>query len=261
MHGLTIMQEAALAAVYLRQDELPAMMTELGLTKQLLALQDQGMLKMQSDWGGTLALVQSFLPEGAKHYNQVRSARRRFVPISDEADQLLDLIYGEAKAAKNSNDQGGLTYHEGRDEDYRELSRHELIKVMWADNKPYHVDVTDTGWSYAEGWFLDQEKSMEINIAPTFNNNANSTSSAEANAAAVNVTLGSTIQQIQDLDIADTVKGEIRSAVEELEQAAKKKDRANFLGKLEKVSSIAKSSVDLAKIVIPFITTAIGSFS
>ena len=261
MHGLTIMQEAALAAVYLRQDELPAMMTELGLTKQLLALQDQGMLKMQSDWGGTLALVQSFLPEGAKHYNQVRSARRRFVPISDEADQLLDLIYGEAKAAKNSNGPGGLTYHEGRGEDYRELSRCGLIKVMWADNKPYHVDVTDTGWSYAEGWFLDQEKSMEINIAPTFNNNANSASSAEANAAAVNVTLGSTIQQILDLDIRDAVKEEIESAVKELDQAAKKREGAGFLDKLEKVSSIAKNSAELGKIIIPFIAATTGGFA
>lgn len=48
MFGLTILQEAALAMVWLRQDELAVDMTSAGLTKELLALRDQGMIRMQN---------------------------------------------------------------------------------------------------------------------------------------------------------------------------------------------------------------------
>ncbi len=255
------MQEAALAAVYLRQDELPAVLTDLGLTKQLLSLRDQDMLAMQSDWGGNLALVQKLLAAGSKHYDRVRSARRRFCAISDEADQLLDLIYGEVKAAKTSEKNHQPTYREERDDDYRELQRNGLLDITWADNMPYFVGVTDKGWSYAEGWFLDQEESMEINISPTINNNVNSSSAAESNATVVNVTLGSTIQQIIDLDISDECKEEIETAVKELDQAAKKKSVPGFLDKLEKVSGIAKNTTEVAKVVLPFIASLAGNFS
>ena len=64
MFGLTISQEAALAAVALRRDELPTDLTDKGLSKQLLSLRDLGMLDMQTDWGGELAFVQRLLAEG-----------------------------------------------------------------------------------------------------------------------------------------------------------------------------------------------------
>lgn len=253
MFGLTIIQEAALAMVCLQRDELPANLTNVGLTKQFLVLRDQDMLEMKTDWGGELAFVQKLLPAGANHYDRVRSARRRFVAVSDEADELLDLLYGEAEAQKKAKTDVLPTCHKGRDDDYRELSRNGLIDVTWADNMPYLVALTDRGWSYAEGWFLDQEDSMKININPVFNNNANSLSMANAYAAASNVTLGSTIQQILDLDIDQEIKEQAEEAVKGLDRAARTKDKIEFLDKLEKVAGIAKNSIELAGIVGPYI--------
>ena len=260
MFGLTISQEAALAAVALRRDELPTDLTDKGLSKQLLSLRDLGMLDMQTDWGGELAFVQRLLAEGASHYDQVRSARRRFAAISDDADELLDLLYSEAKAAKKADKVAALTYHDGRDEDYRELSRAGLLSVFWADNKPYCVNVTDSGWSYAEGWFMDQEVSMKVNISPTFNNSLNNSSNASARATAVGVTLGSTIQQILDLEIDQETKDLAEDAVKALDKSAKKKNTTDFLSKLEKVACIAKSSVELAGVIGPFIAKVAGVY-
>ena len=256
MFGLTIMQEAALALVCLRRDKLPTNLTDAGLTKQLIALRDQGMLEMQTDWGHELAFVQKLLPAGAEHYERVRSARRRFVAVSDEADELLDLLYGEAKGQKKATTTVELAYREGRDGDYRELSRNGLIDVFWADNSPYHVCLTDNGWSYAEGWFLDQEDDVNIDIKPVIKNIVDASSMANAHAVAASVTLGSTIQQILDLDIDPETKDQAEEAIKELEKAAKDEDKVGFLGKLEKVASIAKNSVDLAGVVGPFIAAA-----
>lgn len=256
MFGLTIMQEAALAMVCLRRDELPTNLTDAGLTKQLVALRDQGMLEMQTDWGHELALVQKLLPAGAEHYERVRSARRRFAAVSDEADELLGLLYGEAKGQKKAKAAVALTYHQDRDEDYRELDRNGLIKVLWADNIPYHVSLTDEDRSYAEGWFLDQEDSVNIDFKPVIENIVDASSAANAHAVASSATLGSTIQQILDLDIDQKTKDQAEEAVKELEKAAKEKDKTGFLGKLEKVASIAKNSVDLAGAVGPFIAAA-----
>ena len=255
MFGLTIMQEAALAMVCLRQDELPVDLTDAGLTKQLLTLRDQDMLTMQTDWGGELAFVQKLLVAGAEHYDRVRSARRHFVVISDEADELLDLLYGEVKSQKKAGQIISLTYREKRDEDYRELSRAGLIKVSWADNMPYCVDLTDDGWSYAEGWFLNKEDGVSINVNPIFNNTVNSSSSSNALSSAKSMTLGSTVQQILDLEIDPEIKDRIEAAVKELEQATKDGDKAGFLDKLEKIAGIAKNSAELIGVIGPFIAS------
>ena len=174
----------------------------------------------------------------------------------DEADELLDLLYGEAGVQKKVKTVVPLTYHKGRDDDYRELSRNGLIDATWADNMPYLVALTDKGWSYAEGWFLDQEDSMKININPVFNNNANSSSMANAYAAASSVTLGSTIQQILDLDIDQEIKEQAEEAVKGLDRAAGAKDKIKFLDKLEEIAGIAKNSIELAGIVGPYIAAA-----
>lgn len=256
MFGLTIMQEAALAMVCLQRDDLPANLTSVGLTKQFVALRDQGMLEMQTDWGQELAFVQKLLPDGAKHYDRVRSTRRRFIAISDEADELLDLLYGEAKGQKKAKTAITPRYHEGRDDDYRELSQNRLIEVFWADDRPYHVNLTAEGWSYAEGWFLDQEDAMKIEVCPIFNNDVSSSSTADSHAAATSVTFGSTIQQILDLEIEQETKDQAEEAIKDLEKTIKNADKVGFLDKLEKIASIAKNSVDLVGVVGPYIAAA-----
>ncbi len=235
-------------------------MTDLGLTAQFMVLRDREMIDMQTDWGCTFAYVEKLTAGGADHYAKVRAARRRFVAVSDQADELADDLYAQAKAQKKSGDALALSYRKGRDEDYRELQRNGLIDVTWADNMPFIVGVTDEGWSYVEGWFLEQEKDMDVIISPTINNNVDTSSTAEANAAASNITLGSTIQQIIDLEIPDEEKEEIEKAIKELDQVAKRKDSAGFLDKLERVANIAKDTSATAKVVVPFIASLAGGF-
>lgn len=259
MFGLTILQEAALAMVWLRQDELAVDMSSAGLTKELLALRDQGMIRMQTDMSGQFAFVQSLNANGREHYDKVRIARRRFKAVSDEADELLGLLCGEAKKQRKAGPIS-LTYHEGRVGDYRELDSKSLIKVSWAGNMPYMVDVTDDGWSYVEGWFLDQETPMELNINPVFNNNVNASQAAAASATATanGISLGLTLNQVNELDLEQSFKAEVVTALMDLDNASREKDKKSFMEKLEMVASLAKSVSTLAGVVLPFIADAIS---
>ncbi len=62
-----------------------------------------------------------------------------------------------------------------------------------------------------------------------------------------------------DLDIEQKLKDDAQEAVKNLEKAAKDKNKEKFAEKLEKVASIAKSSAEIASIVLPFVQTAIKS--
>ena len=102
---------------------------------------------------------------------------------------------------------------------------------------------------------MDQEDSLSINVNPIFNNNVSSSSSSSALSSATNVTLGSTVQQILDLEIDSETKNQAETAVKELEQATKDGDKAGFLEKLEKIASIAKTSAELIGVIGPFIAS------
>lgn len=131
--------------------------------------------------------------------------------------------------------------------------------MKWADDSPYLVTVTDEGCTYANGWFQEQmdERSQSINFAPVINNNVSATANAEAEIK--DVTIGATVGALLDLDIEQNLKDDAQEAVKQLEKAAKDKDKTKFAEKLEKVASIAKSSAEIASIVLPFVQTAIKS--
>lgn len=257
MNELTNRQESALARIWMVQDSLPGNFTEWGITDDLVVLRDCGMIDMQSDMSLTLAFVQRLLPKGREHYHEVRRERRRFVSIRDSSDELIGLLVADC-------DRCGCDvppkYYDNRLDDYRALCRNGLINISWADNKPYHVQITDMGWEYVEGFF-PVEEAVKIEYNPTINNvNYGSTATSSSNATSetnVNITLGMTIQALIDTDIEDSLKEEAETALKELDDASKTEDKAGFAEKLERAASIAKSASTLASIMLPFFQTAI----
>lgn len=257
MEGLTNSQESALARIWMVQSSLPDDFADWGITDDLLVLRDCGMIDMQTDWGQTLAFVQRLLPMGREHYTNVRKARKRCASLRDSADELIDRLCVDC-------DKGGgdvpPRYYEGRIDDYRSLSNAGLLDIMWADNRPYHVRVTDKGFEYVEGNFMIE---AAVNIENNFTNNnvingGSASANAEATAEASNaVTLGMTIQTLLDTDIDAEVKEKAEASLKELDAAARNKDKSGFAEKLERAAGIAKSTSALAGIMLPFFKTAI----
>lgn len=167
MFELNAKQEMALSIVWMRQDQLPLDLTDLEITKHLVALRDSGMISMLTDMSNSTAYVEALCPAGREHYSRMRQARRRFKCISDSADELLNILCCD----DNAKARQGPSYVSNREGDYRELSRNGLLKVDWADNIAYRVAIADDGWNYFEGWFLDQEVPVNINVSPVINNN------------------------------------------------------------------------------------------
>ncbi|MCR5631216.1 MAG: hypothetical protein K6F24_04580 [Atopobiaceae bacterium] len=256
MNGLNLRQEAALAIAWIHQDEGTANFTDLGLSDAFVSLKSLEMIKLTTDMSGELAFFQGMEVDGLNHYDEARKARRWFEAVSDHADALLLILAvqdTEKRATSDaiptvSGDLGPVFL-------YQELSRHDLLNVVWADNSPYIVQVTDKGRNYAEGWFQDQmnNRAQNITIAPTFNNNG----AAIASATIKDVTLSQTIGTIVDLNIDEQVKDEVQEAVRQLDRAAKNKDNIAFGEKLESIAKIIKSSGEIAAAVLPFVTVAI----
>lgn len=266
MEGLTLKQEAALAYLYMHQEDMPGDFSTYRYARAILDIRSQGFLEAQADMSYSLVFVQHLTALGSSHYSRTRSARRAFVPMDDNADLLmLELAAEDAGLKKAHEDPRFVTVDEDRIDDYWTLKRNGLIDGLCADDTLMYTIVTDNGRSYAEGWFLDQmdSSSVQINVSPTFNNDgsvrANSSSNSDATASIHDVTLGTTIGSIIDLEIRDADKQEAQEVVKELDAAAKSKNEASFAEKLEKIASIAKSSAALAPILLPYVKTAIGT--
>lgn len=260
MEGLTNRQESALARIWMAQSSLPDDFTDWSITDDLLVLRDCRMIDMQTDWGQTLAFVQRLLPLGREHYTKVRKTRKSCANLRDSADELIGRLCVDC-----DKDGGDVPprYYEGRVDDYRSLSKAGLLDIMWADNKPYHVRITNKGFEYVEGDFMME---ATVNIENNFtNNNVINGGSASANAEALaeasgTVTLGATIQALLDTDLEAEVKEEAEVSLKELDAAARNEDKSGFAEKLEHAASIAKSTSSLAGIMLPFFKTAIQQF-
>jgi hypothetical protein len=258
MNGLNLQQEAALAYAWMNQNDSAKDFSNLGISQAFIALRDHGMIKMQTDWGYSLVIFQQMLPAGSVHYNKARGARRRFETVSDEADCLMMRLAALDEEKRKSEDGLAIvTSSLDKPAYYAELSRCGLLDVKWADNKPYIVQLTDKGRTYVNGWFEEQmnKNNQSINFAPVINNNAYT--SANASTEIGNVTVGMTVGAILDLDIDQALKDDAQDSVRQLDKAAKEKDITGFTAKLEKAASIAKSSAEIAGVVLPFVQMAI----
>lgn len=261
MFELNAKQEMALSIVWMRQDQLPLDLTDLEITRHLMALRDSEMISMLTDMSNSMAYVEALRPSGREHYGRTRQARRRFKCISDSADELLNILCCDDNARSHQ----GPSYISNRVDDYRELSRNGLLLINWADNIPYTVVITDDGWNYFEGWFLDQEVPMNINVSPVINNNVSNSpnvstnsSSSSASSSVMNYSLAK--QKLFELELDSEVKTAVVGAITELENSSKGDDGGDFLEKVERLSNIAKNVSMLAPIVIPLIEGAARQF-
>lgn len=261
MFELNAKQEMALSIVWMRQDQLPLDLTDLEITRHLMALRDSEMISMLTDMSNSMAYVEALRPSGREHYSRTRQARRRFKCISDSADELLNILCCDDNARSHQ----GPSYISNRVDDYRELSRNGLLLINWADNIPYTVAITDDGWNYFEGWFLDQEVPMNINVSPVINNNVSNSpnvstnsSSSSASTSVMNYSLA--MQKLFELELDSEVKTAVVGAITELENSSKGDDGGDFLEKVERLSNIAKNVSMLAPIVIPLIEAAARQF-
>lgn len=261
MFELNAKQEMALSIVWMRQDQLPLDLTDLEITRHFMALRDSEMISMLTDMSNSMAYVEALRPSGREHYSRTRQARRRFKCISDSADELLNILCCDDNARSHQ----GPSYISNRVDDYRELSRNGLLLINWADNIPYTVAITDDGWNYFEGWFLDQEVPMNINVSPVINNNVSNSpnvstnsSSSSASSSVMNYSLA--MQKLFELELDPEVKTAVVGAITELENSSKGDDGGDFLEKVERLSNIAKNVSMLAPIVIPLIEAAARQF-
>lgn len=156
MYGLTLEQETALTICYMHQGDGNRNFSELGMSKAFIALQVMGMIKMTTDMSQHLVFFQGMLPAGAEHYDKARRARRRYVILEDSADELIMKLAVQDRALKDAGKPRTVSTNMGSTEDYRDLANAGLLNTHWADDKPYIVEVTNKGISYAEGWFEDQ---------------------------------------------------------------------------------------------------------
>ena len=258
MNGLNVKQEAALVYAWLHQDADERDFTGLGISEAFVALKNHDMIEMQTHMSHTLVMFQSLLPAGSEHYYEARKARRWFEPVSDEADCLMMRLAAQDTSKRKSEDELIFVSADfDKDKYYAELSRHSLLDVQWADDSPHIVTVTDKGRIYAKGRFQEQmdKNNQNINFAPVINNNVSATANAEAEIR--DVSIGATVGAILDLDIEQNLKEDVQDAVKQLEKAMKEKSKTKFAEKLEKVASLAKSSAEIATIVLPFVQTAI----
>lgn len=259
MNSLTLQQETALSLVFMKKVTDPKISSISWIQQALVALRDQEMIETRTD--NQRVNVECIRLEGSEHYINARKARKSFKPVSDEADCLM-MILASQDAEKRKSEDGPILVSTdfGEPAYYAELSRCDLLEVQWADDSPYLVTVTDAGRVYANGWFQEQmgERIQIINNnAPVFNNNVSSTANAEAEVR--DETIGTTVGALLDLDIEQSLKDTAQEAVKQLEKAAKGKDKTKFAEKLEKIASIAKSSAEIAGVVLPFVQTAIKS--
>lgn len=262
MLGISDEMEAALAYVALRVNEdIPNFDNSMMPSEPFIRLKDANMLSLSTDWSRSLVVIHGITPLGIEHHQAVLSKRRVKWPISEEADALLSAIVANEALRKRGREDAFFS-EEAAHDDFAALGLAGLLSIQWADDKPYFYSVTENGRSYIKGWFLEEleQLKMEVNIAPTFNNQgATATSSSSANNT-VEISLSSVIGAISNADIDGELKSRAMAGVSELEDAAKQKDVSKFADAMERVASIVKNATELGSAILPFVGALAQTF-
>ena len=190
MLEITDAAEAALAYLMVNRDDLPYTTEDEMYVKALLDLRDAGMVKGETDWGHQMFIAMSILPAGVEHYQRARRYRRRFVSLTETADELVCMTYAAAAFRRRKGQSANIEVVDGRITDYQELAQTGLLGIKWADNAPWTIATTEKGLSYVRGDFMDEESEMSINInnSPTFNNpNVGSVANATAKTEPISI--------------------------------------------------------------------------
>lgn len=261
MLEITDAAEAALAHLMVNRDDLPYTTEDEMYVKALLDLRDAGMLKGETDWGHQTFIAISILPAGVEHYQRAYRFRRRFVSLTETADELVCMTYAAVAFHRRKGQDASIEIVDGRVSDYQELARSGLLNIQWADNAPWTVATTEKGLSYVRGDFMDEESEMSINInnSPTFNNtNVGSVANAIAKTEPISVEMA--VEAIRVSNVDDDVKQSAEAAVVDMGEAAKEGNVEKFADALENTASIVKSTTTLGATLFPVIGELISKF-
>lgn len=241
------------------RDNLPYTTEDEMYVKAFLDLRDAGMVKGETDWGHQMFIAISVLPAGVEHYQRVQRCRRRFVSLTETADELVCRTYARAAYSRRRGLDTNVEILDCRVPDYQELARAGLLSIQWADNAPLFVTTTEKGLSYVRGDFMDEESDMSINInnSPTFNN-TNVGSVASAIAKTEPITIETVVEAIRASDADDSVKQSAEAAVVDMGEAAKEGNVEKFADALENTASIVKSTTTLGATLLPLASELIA---
>ena len=254
MLDITDAAEAALAYAFVNRDSLPYTTEDAMLVKAFLDLRDADMVKGETDWGHQMFIAISVLPAGIEHYQRVQRYRRRFVSLTETANELVCWTYAQVAHQRHSGEDPRVEIIEGRVLDYQELARTGLLNVQWADDKPWFATTTEKGLSYVRGDFIDEEKDMSINItnSPTFNN-TNVGSLANASAKTEPITIEMVVEAIRSSNVDDNVKQSAEATVVDMGEAVEEGNVEKFADALENTASIVKSTTTLGATLFPIV--------
>ena len=180
--------------------------------KALLDLRDAGMVKARLTGDARCSSPYQSCPLVWNTTNAHKRYRRRFVSLTETADELVCMTYAAVAFHRRKGQNTNIEIVDGRVSDYQELARTGLLSIQWADDGPWTVATTEKGLSYVRGDFMDEESGMNINItnSPTFNN-TNVGSVANATAKTEPTSIEMAIEAIRASAADDDVKQSARS--------------------------------------------------
>lgn len=221
-------------------------------------LKEAGLIKAIGAWGCEVVAMNGVTPVGREHAQKVKQSKlvAGFPILSLEEDALFRECYKRYEEDGIVAD--GVICEDNADT-LRKLYQQGLIDVGYADNRPYYLkSVTEKGRQYAQD-LIPEASSVNVNVNPTFNNSVNSEATATASVLN-NITISSAMRAIEESGLEDQEKQEAKNALCELEEASGSKDKSRFLDALEKISGIAKNTVDVGSAIIPLVARFATNF-
>lgn len=261
MLEITDAAEAMLAYAMVNRNDMPFTTEDEMSVIAFLDLKEANMVKGETDWGHRTFMAIAVLPAGIEHYQRVVRAKRRFVSLSETADELVSRTYAQVAFRRRKGLGGTIEVVENRVPDYQELARTGLLEIKWADNSSWFVTTTEKGLAYVRGDFIDEETDMSISINnnPTFSN-ANIGSLANATAKTEPITVELAVDAIRSSDADGEVKKRAEVTVVDMGEAAKEGDVVKFANALENTASIVKGTTTLGTTLLPLVAELIGKF-
>lgn len=248
MNGLTLEQEAALTISWMHQNDETLNFTTFGMGKAFRDLKRLDMIQIATDMSGNITFL-NMLSKGAEHYDRARQVRGQIKQVGDDDDELIMRLATEDKHMRMEGLEPILPTSYAGAALYEELAKAGLIEIMRYDHgNPWVVHITDEGKYYAEGRPQGKMGSeMPDGDTPTV---------AAASAGTLATICKKTFVHIDGLDIDGSRKEDAKKAMAALSAAAIARSELAFAEKLESLADVAKSSADLATILLSFAKSA-----
>lgn len=160
---MTLEEEAALAYVWVRQNEKNKSFTNPDLGKAYKTLEAQSIIRKTSKDNNTV-FAYSLTRKGTKYYKEIRKARTEDEPLSDEADALMLCLAVEDERKPMSSTVRYVSQDLTDPIYYSELKKHKLVNYSDVNNKPYLPCLSNKGREYANSEFPQKTTKEPSNV-------------------------------------------------------------------------------------------------